>query len=387
MTTEEIFVPKKEKLDEIRNAKSSTATTTVDEKKNATPNAEVKNNATAEVTTIVEEKKPINFDDLTEEQILELANKRGLKVSKETLSPEVAQKQAEIEKADKRKFAVEVMGMTNDQFNEIESVINSDGTDLTKKEFTKSYLSDNPKATKEEVADAYDDYYNIQKSITVKESKVKRDVDGNVVFKDDGFSVEEEEVTTEKPKFDERLVKFGEKRRNAKAEILKAQAKAALENIDTNYAQHKTFIARANDFVKTADKVVNDIDFNAIPMNYKFGDTEIKAIVKLNDDAKKDVQSYLTNQLAGLIISSDKQNDTEEISKQVKNYIRDKYQNQVGESLYRLGQTDGINKGKVGAQAPIERILTSDDSRINELAEAAVKNIPIPKDSPLLHNR
>jgi hypothetical protein len=374
----------KDELQDIRSealkevAAKTPATTTpkvdtpVTDKTDATPKD---GEAKVDVVTVTEDKKPVSFDDISEEEFLRLAEKKGLKIQKETLTPEQQKKQADIEETEKLKFAIENNLITQDGYLEAKAILNSEGADLTKKEFAKAYKEENKNATKEEVESAYDDYYFVQKNI--KEKKVKRDEKGKPVLNADE-DIEEEE--TEKPKWDERTVKLGEFRRKNEAERIKANAKAVLDNVDSNYDSFKALKSRADEYVKTANKVMGEIDFSALPVVYKFGEKgkekEIKAIVKLNEEAKADVQNYINTNLANLMINTDKYKDADEIGNQVRKYIKEKYDNQVGESLYNLGHTSGINEGKVGANAPVTRELVSDDSAIDTVAADIEKRLP-----------
>lgn len=334
------------------------------EEKKVTPATETPAPAPEVKIEIKAEEKPApSLEDMPEEEFLKLAEKRGLRISKETLTAEQQKKQSDIEETEKLKFAIENNLITQAGYLEAKATLEAEGSDLTRKEFVKAYKSDNAKATKEEIEAAYNDYYFVQQ--TVKDKAIN----------DDG-----DEVEVDKPKWDERFVSLGEKRRNKEAESIKANAKAVLDNVDSNYANYKTFITRANDFSKTTEKVLSGIDFSALPIQYKFKDKEINAIVKLDDAAKADVINYLNTQLAPLVINADKQNDVDEISKQVKAYIKDKYSNQVGESLYDLGHTSGLNEGKVGASAPITRELISDDSKVDAFSKEIEKRLP---DNPL----
>lgn len=339
------------------------AATVVQEEKKVTPatenpQAEIKQ-PEVKVEIKAEEKPAPSLEDMPEEEFLKAAEKRGLKISKETLTAEQQRKQSDIEETEKLKFAIENNLITQTGYLEAKATLEAEGSDLTKKEFVKAYKSDNAKATKEEIEQAFNDYYFVQQTVKDKTTN------------DDG-----DEVEVDKPKWDERFVSLGEKRRNKEAESIKANAKAVLDNVDSNYANYKTFVTRANDFSKTTEKVLSGIDFSALPIEYKFKDKSINAIVKLDDAAKADVLNYLNTQLAPLVIQSNKQNDVDEISKQVKSYIKEKYSNQVGESLYDLGHTSGLNEGKVGASAPITRELVADGSMVDALSKEVEKRLP-----------
>lgn len=357
----------------------------------------LRDNAAAEIPTEKKEEKVVvqptgeaivtptgevvNTPELSDDEIFALAEKRGMKVSRETLSPEQLKRQEDIEDAAKYQFAIEHNLITAEGYQEIKSIIASEGSDLTKREFFKTYKAENKDATKEDVESAYDDYYFVQKNI--KETKVKRDDKGKVILKgDDMDDVEIEEI--EKPKWDERVTKLGEFRRNREAENIKNGAKSVLENIDKSYSNYKTLVARATDYSKNIEKIVSETDFSAYQTTHKIGNKEISAKVKFEkpDEIKADLSDYLNVRLAKLMVGSESYKDISEIKKQANAYLRDKYSQIFEENLWNLGKTEGINEAKVGSSSPIERELISDDSRVDEIQKEVAARLP---DNPLFN--
>lgn len=387
---EKALPPTKDELQELRTIKpienvaatnvAATGTGELKSEEKQTPKAEVK----------VEEVVKPTVDSLSDDELIAALEKRGKKIATETLTDEQKKRRAETDEVEKRKFAIENLNMTNEQYDEIKNIIATDGTELTKREFSKLYKSENKNATQAETDAAYNDYYNLPQTITAKEKKVKRDERGKVIFKsDDPEEIEEEEIEVPKSKFEEKNSKWGEQRIKTKAERIKAGAKQALDYIDTEYGKQKELVAKANEYSKVAEKVMSEIDFGALPVTYKFGtqdkSKEIKAIVKLDDAAKADVYNYINTDLAQLIINTDKFKDPEEIGKQIRKYVKEKYENQVGESIYNSGYTSGINDGKVGARAPFESTTAGGGSEsLTALEKSAQEKLP---DNPLHKTR
>lgn len=363
-------LPEKDKLDSIREAalKGTTAAQEKKEEKSAAPATEEK---------VIEQPQAKSLDEYTTEEILAIAEKKGLKVNKEVLSDEQKKKQEEIEEAHKLTFAVEQGLITADRYSELKGVLSADGADLTKKEFVKSYKTENKDANKEDIESAYNDYYNIQQSIKVKEKQINKD----------GDYEEEVEVEVDKPKFDDKYVKWGENRIKTKAERIKGAAKAELENIDSSYANYKNTLSKASEYSNSAGKVLAEIDFSAYPTKHKINNKEISAFVKFTkpEEIKADVINYLNNDLAGIILRTDKFNDVAEIKNQINGYLRTKYSEQFEDNIWNLGKTQGINEAKVGASSPIEHVLTSDDSRVDQISKEIESRIPLKKDNPLLN--
>lgn len=360
--------PKSEKKVDapIVDTKKDTKKEVVVEKKDATA---TKEEGKVEVVATAEVKPTI--DSLSDDELIAALEKRGKKIATETLTDEQKKKQADLEDAEKRQYAIANLNVTAEQYDELKSIINSDGTELTKREFEKAYKSENKGASKEEIESAYKDYYNLPQNIKVKE-KQKKEVDG----------IEEEvEVEVEKPKFDEKLSKWGESRIKTKAERIKEGAKQNQKWIDDSFANHKALVAKAQEYSKVAEKALSEIDFNALPVEYKFGaegkEKTIKAIVKLDDKAKEQVVNYINNELAQIILPTDKYKDADEISKQIKKFVKDRYDNQVGESLYNLGRTEGTNTAKSGTNVPFESTSgTTEENLMSALEKSANEKLP-----------
>lgn len=335
-----------------------------------------------EVPTAPVEEKPLDaaaqqgapitssFADLSEEDLLKEIERRGMKVQKEVLSEDQRKRQEEIEEAEKLKFAIENNLITQDGYFEAKSILAAEGSELTKKEFTKSYKAENPKATAEEIAEAYEDYYFVAK--TIKEKSI-----------DDATG---DEIEVEKPKWADRYVKLGEKRLTSEAERLKAEASAKLKNIDDSYGNWKTVLNRASEYSKVSEKVLSETNFAEYPTSHTIRGKSINAVVKFAkpDEVKKDVQDYVNNRLAHLILNTDKFNDVAEIKRQADAYLKSKYQSEFDAALWDLGKTEGINEGKVGVNTPITRELISDDTVISDLEKSVQGRLP---DNPLLNNQ
>lgn len=319
-----------------------------------------------EVTEIVSQSTIDKFGD---DEFLKEAERRGLRVSKEVLSQEQQKLADEIEETEKLRFALENKLITQDGYLEAKAVLNSEGADLTKKEFSKSFKTENPTATKEEVESAYNDYYFVQQNI-------------KVVTKND----DDEEVEIEKPKWDDRFVKWGDQRQKAKAERIKEGAKSTLDTIDKSYSNYKTLVNKANDYSKNVDKVIAETNFAEYPTNHKVKNRDITAVVKFPkpDEVKADVKKYLSESLGNLMIQADKHNDVPEIKKQIHGYLRERYASDFEDTLWDLAETSGINKGKVGASAPPERTLMHDDTVVSALEKEAQSRLP---NNPLLKKK
>jgi hypothetical protein len=385
-----VELPNKEELLKVKEEYKAPVILSEAEKKVVEPTDKSKGGAAAAAeVVIVPEDKP-TIDSLSDDELIAALEKRGKKIATETLTDEQKKRQAETEEVEKREFAIKNLNMTNEQYDEIKNIIAADGTELTKKEFAKSYKSENKTATKEEIDAAYNDYYNLPQTVTEKEKRVKRDENGKAVLKGTEFDdVEEEEVEVPKAKFDEKLSKWGESRIKTKAERIKGNAKAALDQIDAAYNNQKALVAKANEYVKVAEKVLSEIDFNALPVRYKFGEKgkekEIKAIVKLNDEAKAQVQEYINTQLAAIVLPTDKYKDADEIKKQIVERVKQQYENQVAESLWSLGRRSGLNDGKIGGSASFEKLTPgASEEVIGALEKSVAERLP---DNPLIKNR
>src|SRR5262245_43689391 len=107
------------------------------------PNPElspVNSEVTGEIKTLEiksEVTKP-SLDDLSDDELIAQINKRNLNISKPELTEEQKLKQQQIEDVERLKYYVENNLVTPDRFNELKSIIASDGLELTKKEFSKS---------------------------------------------------------------------------------------------------------------------------------------------------------------------------------------------------------------------------------------------------------
>lgn len=363
-------LPDKNKLDEVRNRATQSQQPPADKSPNppadkTDPPADPPADKAAEIIAI---------DKIDEDTFLKEVERRGLKVSKETLSPEAQKKANDIEEADRIKFAVEQGLITPEGYAEVKSILAAEGSDLTKREFTKAYKAENKNATADEIADAYDDYYTVAKTVKVKETKKGTD----------GF---DEEVEVDRPKWDDRHVKWGAQRIQTKGERIKASAKAVLDNINTSYDSYKKLVGRANEYGKDVEKVISETDFAAYPTKHKIENKEYSGIVKFTkpDEVKADVLNYLNTDLAQIVLRTEKNPDTKEIQRQVNAYLKDKYASDFEETIYRLGKTEGLNTGKIGGNQPILREIISDDSRPNELAQEIKDRIPMKKDNPLLN--
>lgn len=342
------------------------------EKQNATVTSPEKTNTTTTPT----DAKPLSVDDINEEQfnqLIELGKQKGFSLPSQsvtTLTPEEEKKQAELLELDKLNFAVSNGKITNERYNELKGVINSDGNDLTKKEFVKSFKEQNKDATTEQIEAAFEDYYWVGKKIKEK------------AINDEG-----EEIEVERDKYDETHVKWGQGRIQTKADRIKANAKAVLDEIDSSYKNYKVAEGKATEYSKTIEKVVAEITPEKYSVSEEIGDKKIDIVVDLGKTAATEIRDYLVNQVAGYVINSGKHTDKDNIKLLVDGFVQQKYRKAISQKIYEAAKSEGLREGSAGINAPIIKQTYAAD-RPDEL-EQRVKDM-IPKalqDSPSILNR
>jgi hypothetical protein len=306
-----------------------------------------------------------NLDDLTDEQLNQLAEKRGFKVQKNEveITAEEKQRQEQLEEVEKLQYAVATDQITPERYNELKTIIAEDGANLTKKEFKKLYKDEYKSA--EELNDAYDDYYMVGKNIKVKEKTVVKD--------EDGYE-KEEEVEVEKPKFDEKYVKWGQQRLERTTQRIKESAKKELDAIDAGFKNYKALDTKAKQYTGEVEKLVSSITSEKYPVAVKAGKEKVNLTIDLGAEAKEKIKNHLINDVMPIFLNG-KLPEKEELSKIVDGYVKLNYEDAIQDKYYEYVEGIGIRKGMVGANAPLQKETFSTD-KPDELAAAVNKAIP-----------
>lgn len=311
-----------------------------------------------------ENKTPqFNLDELTDDQLNEIIVKRGLKVEKKEISAEDRLRQDQLEEVEKLQYAVATNQITPERYNELKTIINEDGANLTKKEFKKLY-KDEYKTT-EELNDAYDDYYTVGKTIKVKERKIEKDEFDNE---------KEVEVEVEKPKFDEKLVKFGQHRIERATNRIKGDAKKELDTIDANFKSYKALDTKAKQYTGEVEKVISSITPEKYSVSVKAGKEKVALSIDLGAEAKEKIKAHLINDVMPIFING-KLPEKEELNKIVDGYVKMNYEEAIQDKYYEYAHGVGLREAKAGVNAPIQRETFSTE-KPDELATKIQQSIP-----------
>lgn len=333
MAKQRTFVPN---IDEVVDSLTTDASATATETKNA-PEVKEPEIIAAETTVvkaeIKEEVKTLSLDDLTEDQLMELATKKGFSITRKDkeISAEEKQKLEQIEETEKLTFAVQNGFITPERYVELKSIIKEDGLELTKKEFIKSYKAENKDASEKDIAEAYSDYYNLN---------------GELPQVEEG----EEPIT---PKYNERQQKWGQVRQQTKAERIKENAKSVLDQIDTNYKNFKAFQSKANDYGKNVESVIAEIPTENYEVAIKRGKEVVNIAIDLPKETKANLHEYLINTVGGAVLQSNDKVTKEQVKNLADSFIRSNNDAIINEKYYEVGKSEGLREAKAGVNAPI----------------------------------
>lgn len=352
-----------ENINEVVEGITTTTSATAIETNPETP---VTTSASQEGTTVTAtateenkgEVKALSYDDLTEDQIMEIAAKRGLSVSKKNdeLSAEEKQKMEQVEEAEKLTFAVQSGLITPERYVELKSIIKEDGLELTKKEFVKAFKAENKDASEKDIQAAYSDYYNLN---------------GEIPQVEEG----EEPIA---PKYDERQVKWGQVRQQTKAERIKENAKSVLDSIDTNYKNYKAFQSKANDYGKNVESVIAEIPTDNYEAIVKRGKENIKVAIELPKEVKANLNEYLIKQIGSSVIQANEKVTKEQVKTLADSFIRNAYEDAIMDKFYEVAKSEGLREAKAGVNAPIVITTFQGQGEDEELKRQVDSVIPLP---------
>lgn len=288
--------------------------------------------ATEEVKS---EAKAPSFDDLTEDQLMELAIKKGFSITRKDkeISAEEKQKLEQIEEAERVAYAVQSGLITNESYRELKSIIETDGLELTKKEFVKAYKAENKDASEKDIQAAYTDYYNLNEEVELNAG--------------------EEEYEKPEPKYNERQVKWGQSRQQTKAERIKENAKSVLDQIDTNYKNYKAFQVKANDYGKNVESVIAEIPTENYEAVVKRGKDTVKVSVTLPKEVKANLNEYLIKQIGSTVLQSNDKVTKEQVKTLADSFIRSNYEDAIMDKFYEVAKSEGLREAKAGVETPI----------------------------------
>lgn len=306
-------------------------------------------------TEVTQEVKAPSFDDLTEDQLMELAVKKGFSLTRKDkeISAEEKQKLEQIEETEKLTFAVQSGLITPERYMELKSIIKEDGLELTKKEFVKAFKAENKDASEKDIQAAYTDYYNLNEEVKVEEGE-----------------------DLPEPKYNERQVKWGQVRQQTKAERIKDNAKSVLDQIDTNYKNYKAFQVKANDYGKNVESVIAEIATDNYEAIVKRGKDTVKVSVELPKEVKANLNDYLIKQVGSSVLQANDKVTKEQVKTLADSFIRSNYEDAIMDKFYEVAKSEGLREAKAGINAPITTQTFQGQGEDEELKKLVDSVIP-----------
>jgi hypothetical protein len=267
----------------------------------------------------------VAFTDAERQELLELrAYKESILHKEPEKTPEQVAKEAELEKVNFRKYAVENDLMKDDDFNSFDTLSKKQERDLVYEKFSQEQLEDNPEITEDEIKEAFESEYKLNSE-------------------------------------NEKAKARGMARLQKEASEIKNPYETAYKSAKTRYDEDRSIEAQVPAYKKFVDDLIKESAPDKLTLfKAKDGEEEISIDVDLTKEDRDELAKTFVNPktFRAFLDGKEKLGDVKAaLSKKINGFLKQKYFDTALSSSFEKGKGRGTLQGSnVGANNPFALI-------------------------------